>query len=96
MVINETDIVHRLLYAAKMAHEPNVLSRLNDTDLVDAANEIMRLRKKLAEFDQLSQENKTLHEQVAFLESREVCAKLRSAAQGLVHIGPELPTGPVQ
>jgi len=39
-----TDIIDRLLSAAKMAHEPNVLSRLNDTDLLDAVEEIKRLR----------------------------------------------------
>ena len=41
-----SDIVDTLLYAAKMAHETNVLSRLNDTDLVDAATEIRTLRSE--------------------------------------------------
>ncbi len=56
-----TDIIDRLLSAAKMAHEPKVLSRINDTDLLDAVKEIQRLRNIVNPGDAAAYEESQAH-----------------------------------
>ncbi len=59
------EIQKKLLYAAKMSHEKNVLSVLKDVDLIEALDLI----------EKITTENTDLHEQVAALESKEVCTE---------------------
>ena len=59
------EIQKKLLHAAKMSHEKNVLSVLKDVDLIEVLDELERSYAEV----------RGLKEQVAFLESKEVCTQ---------------------